>query len=1457
MEVQNRVMVIDDDEITRKSLKKILEEEGYETETAKTGREGVEKIRKKFFNITLLDIKLPDVEGTELLLPLKEMRPDMNIIMITGNSEKDSAIKALNRGAAAYILKPLDIDCLLGCIRGFIEKQCLIAEKRQVERELKESFEDRKELENIINKSPAVVFLWKNKEGWPVEYVSENIKQFGYTPEEFYSGELPYSNIIHPDDLERVAAEVNMRSIEGVQEFEQEYRIITKNNDVCWIDDHTWIRRNQKGEITHYQGIILDITERKKTEEKLKISKEKYRLITENVSNLIIVINQKFECEYVNENVSKKIWGYTSNDLIGKSLRNSIHPDDLNTAIISFRKGVKGGEGEVVLRVRKKDGHYAWFDITGKRFFDEKGERKALFISRDVTARKEAEAKLKESEEKYRFVSENANDIISVFDNNMNLIFINEKYQKISGFSQHEVVGKTAMRFVHPDDYSQTLKEFKKLIRNGAGSVEFRMRCKDNSYIWVEANGKILIDDESRELKMLLVTRDIDKRKKLELKLKESERKYRLITENANDLIFIMNRNAITEFINEEVFKKILGYTNDDLIGKPALNFIHSEDIEKTKKLIRIGFKAGEGTAELRCIDKNGFFHWLEIRGKTIIDQDGKTKGLLIARVITERKKREEELEETHSKLNQIFNITIPLCEIDKKFNLIRINNTFSSMFNVKREEIIGRKCYDIIPGPLCNTPECTMRQILGGKDHWDYEKDLELANESKIVCNMRAVPYRGPDGEIIGVIQNYTDITERKKIEDMLKLNKERYSLATNAAKVGVWDWNLENGEFYLDPNIKTMLGYSDEEIPNDLDVWVTYIHPDDSKGVMEAAQAHLEGKTSEYIYQHRMLHKDGSFRWIQVRGRAIRDTQGNAIRMIGTDVDITALKKVEKAIQKRNREFSALLEASRAVLEHKDFKTSSRAIFNSCARLIGTTDGFIGLLTPDKKTIQVLSLNMHGTTREAELDLIIPIRGLLADVLSSKKVKYHNNLSNSKWKNNLQLPGGHIELKNVMFTPLIINDIVEGLMGLANKPGGFNEDDAKLTTAFVKIATMALINSQILESLEKSEQKYRQLSNMLEEKVEERTQELKKSEEKIQNLINNISDVLMEGDIDGTITFISPQIYDIIGHQPKELIGIKFLELIHSEEKLIYEKLINITPKAGSKTSMELRILHKKGYYVPISIKGSTEEINNKLKIFVVISDITEKRKIDEMMNSEIKKLKELDQIRSDLIRRISHELKTPLISIFSGSQYLLEHSNDKFKDQTQSIIQLIHMGGYRLKSLVDNLILTYSIESNELNLNLKRENIIQIIKNCIEDIVFQAKKRQIFISIELLKELYIEVDKSTIKRAISNIISNAVKNTPTNGNIFVSTFEHPNYIDIIVKDDGVGLTEKEKLLLFKRFGKIERYGKGMDVDIEGAGLGLYIANEIVKLHNGEIIVKSKGRNKGSTFIIRLSTN
>jgi PAS domain S-box-containing protein len=123
---------------------------------------------------------------------------------------------------------------------------------------------------NIINRSPTVAFLWKNAEGWPVEFVSDNVNGFfGYKAEEFTSGKISYAEVVHPYDLERVGKEVTIFSGEqGREKFTHDpYRIVTKEGAIKWLEDMTFIRRDEKGDITHYEGIVLDISERVKAED--------------------------------------------------------------------------------------------------------------------------------------------------------------------------------------------------------------------------------------------------------------------------------------------------------------------------------------------------------------------------------------------------------------------------------------------------------------------------------------------------------------------------------------------------------------------------------------------------------------------------------------------------------------------------------------------------------------------------------------------------------------------------------------------------------------------------------------------------------------------------------------------------------------------------------------------------------------------------------------------------------------------------------------------------------------------------------------------------------------------------------------------------------------------------------------------------------------------------------------
>ncbi|GAH52187.1 unnamed protein product, partial [marine sediment metagenome] len=256
----------------------------------------------------------------------------------------------------------------------------------------------------------------------------------------------------------------------------------------------------------------------------------------------------------------------------------------------------------------------------------------------------------------------------------------------------------------------------------------------------------------------------------------------------------------------------------------------------------------------------------------------------------------------------------------------------------------------------------------------------------------------------------------------------------------------------------------------------------------------------------------------------------------------------------------------------------------------------------------------------------------------------------------------------------------------------------------------------------------------------------------------------------------------------------------------------------------------------------------------IGVRLKDFLIKKESESLIMEENMKLLELSKIRKELVTRISHELKTPLNSVLSASYHLLNFYGDKMEPDITNFFKIIFKGGERLKILINNLLDISRIESGKFELKLEKIDLIEIISECVNDITFFARNREISLNVNLPNEFIFKVNIIKIEQVITNLLSNAIKNTPPKGEVYITFQKNIHYIDIQIKDTGIGLTEEEKKKLFKKFGKIERYGKKFDVDIEGSGLGLYISKNIIELHGGQVLVESDGRNKGSTFIIRL---
>jgi PAS domain S-box-containing protein len=298
---------------------------------------------------------------------------------------------------------------------------------------------------------------------------------------------------------------------------------------------------------------------------------------------------------------------------------------------------------------------------------------------------------------------------------------------------------------------------------------------------------------------------------------------------------------------------------------------------------------------------------------------------------------------------------------------------------------------------------------------------------------------------------------------------------------------------------------------------------------------------------------------------------------------------------LQQRQAEVTALLKGSQAVLQYRQFQDAARAIFDSCKELIGATSGYVALLDKAGRKNEVLFLDSGGLPCAVDPSLPMPIRGLREKAYRSGKAVYDNDFCRSEWVN--LLPRGHVRLDNVLFAPLVIEGKALGLLGLANKPGSFNEHDARMASAFGELAAIALQNSRTLESLEHSEERFRSLTQ-------------------------SASDGIISLDSSGRIVYWNRAAEEMFGYAADQMIGKPLAAIVPQRFREAHHTGMNRLVSMGKSNligkMIEVVGLRSDGSECPIELSLSSWKTGEGLFFSGILRDITERKRVEEEIES-----------------------------------------------------------------------------------------------------------------------------------------------------------------------------------------------------------------------------------------------
>ncbi len=817
------------------------------------------------------------------------------------------------------------------------EKEREVTERKRVEEALKES----KERYRTIFETTGTAMLI-GEEDTTISMINAKFEKLcGYSKEEV-EGKKSWIEFIVKSDLERMKECHRLRIIDpNAAPPYYEFQFIDKQGNVrdCFITLDL-IPGTKKT-----VGSLIDITERKQAEEALRESEERYRTLVEGLEDVIVSFSLDGTILYCSPNV-KNFGGYDAEEEIGHHFIRYIADEeakqklqDIFQDIITTKKPVSF---EFLYKPKNKEPFYVEATASPNISKISNAIVSIQCIVRNITERKQAEEELVRSEEKFRSVVENSNDVICIVQDGL-LKFVNKQIAKLTGYSLGDFVDKPFISYIHPDDLQKIKKKYERFMTGEEDEQRYEIGVmhKDGHKIEVELNISVTYYEGRRA--GLVFVRDITERKRVEGELHESEEKIRSMSASAQDAIIMMNNEGNILYWNEAA-ERIFGYTEEEIIGKKLHETIvperfHEDILKGFKRFQETGQGAAIGkTLELAAVRKDGTEFPIEL-SLSAVKIKGKWNAIGIIRDITERKRAEGEIRKLSSAVDQSID-GIAIGDLEPK--LTYVNDAFARMHGYSSEEMIGMKVVNLHNEEQVDEYKSGMNQIKT-QGEWVGEIGHIRKDGTPFPTFMSVTLLKGADGKPTGILAAARDITERKQMEEALRKSEKMLSQILQGSSVPTFVIDNRHTITHWNKACENLTGVPASEVIGTKKQWSAFYSVERPIMADLIQEEQAEEEIARYyggMYQKSALlggacEAEGFFpnlgergKWLFFTAAPLRDHQGKVIGAIETLQDVTERKQAEEKVKEAYR------------LREHFLKETSHRIITPVAIIGGNTD-------------------------------------------------------------------------------------------------------------------------------------------------------------------------------------------------------------------------------------------------------------------------------------------------------------------------------------------------------------------------------------------------------------------------------------------------------------------------------------------------------------------------------------